>query len=328
MSSSETLAEEPLSPTAPDHYCISVRGFDDVQRAQQFGELLSCFVRELSCDFDLAALDGITVAYDYAQALQELDRGYENAHRLTPTESHVVGVAMTPSVLREAALKSHIVLNARFVIALEDPNDMHFAQALHIVAHECAHVEVTQRFNAAFPGVLLRRSHSNLRDAFRWQIITACWDEYAATRRSALYGRDPSDDYEDTFLVSLCEARQQADREIALYRRHADVNRVLVAVYGAYGNLMKFAAYHLGNIYGRNLTLADFPRTQEALLGHWFEAYFAQLNTVLDNIANSYGTWLDMGPFEALGDLADQVLAATGVTISLLPDGRTYAHIP
>ncbi|WP_283843287.1 hypothetical protein [Bradyrhizobium hereditatis] len=37
----------------------------------------------------MAALDGITIASDYAQALLQLNRGYETKHKLTPSESIV-----------------------------------------------------------------------------------------------------------------------------------------------------------------------------------------------------------------------------------------------
>lgn len=70
--------------TVPTTYPISLRGFDTEEHATQFGHVLGEYVRELSRYIDLGQLDGITVAYDYGQALLDLDRGYETAYRLTP----------------------------------------------------------------------------------------------------------------------------------------------------------------------------------------------------------------------------------------------------
>ena len=163
-------------------------------------------IRELSRQFDLSRLDGVTVAYDYAQALLDLDRGYETNFRLTPSDTHVVGIAMTPSVIRDGTLKSHVLLNAAYMAPLEDFKHEHFGFVLHTISHECAHVEVTHKFDAAFPGFLLRTAHADARIGYRWQIILACWDEYAATLLSAGFGAEPTEGYEDTFLKSSTTA--------------------------------------------------------------------------------------------------------------------------
>ena len=43
---------------------------------------------------NLEDLDGVTVAYDYAKALTEIDRGYETSHVLTASTEIAHGVAM------------------------------------------------------------------------------------------------------------------------------------------------------------------------------------------------------------------------------------------
>ena len=171
--------------TAPENLQISISAFDTEERATEFGMLVGTYVFELSRYFNLSSLDGVTIAYDYRQALLDLDRGYETSHRLTPSDTHAIGIAMTPTVMREGHLKSHIVLDANFLVALKAPDHEEYGLALHILAHECAHVEVTHRFNAAFPRMLLQQAHTNLREVYRWQIILACWDEYAASWLSA-----------------------------------------------------------------------------------------------------------------------------------------------
>ncbi len=65
--------------------------------ARRIGNAVGDWVRGFGHRFDLSRLDGVTVAFDYAQALAELDRGYETTFRLTPSDGHAIGVAMTPT---------------------------------------------------------------------------------------------------------------------------------------------------------------------------------------------------------------------------------------
>ncbi len=46
------------------------------------------------------------------------------------------------------------------------------AQVMNLIAHKCAHVEITRFFDSAFPGVLLKRKGSAL-DIFRWDVTLA-----------------------------------------------------------------------------------------------------------------------------------------------------------
>ena len=60
-----------------------------------------------------------------------------------------LGVAMTPAVIRDGKIKSHMLFNAGILLPLEDEKNEFYEQALHTLAHECAHVEVTARFDTA-----------------------------------------------------------------------------------------------------------------------------------------------------------------------------------
>jgi hypothetical protein len=322
------MEQEEKPVTAPESFSVSIRGFDTEEHGREFANLIAGYVRELSRYIDLSGLDGITVASDYNQTLLELDRGYATSFRLTPSEEFVVGVAMTPSVLRNGTLKSHIVLSAGLALALENPESEHFMVALHTLAHECAHVEISRRFETAFPGILLRKKYDNPHDGMRWQVILACWDEFAATRISAPIGHDPTDWYEQNFLVFLKETRPKANGLIKAYRLHADHGRIMGEVYGAYGELLKSAAYHLGNMMGHNLSLDAFPATKSALDGHWFAPYFHRFAELCKRIADDYGKWIDTKCFEALGDLADELVAEGGLRISRREGGAVGFDVP
>lgn len=320
-------AEEP-KPTAPENFTIQLRGFASEDKARQFGELLGGYVRVLSREIDMATLDGVTVAFDFGQALLDLDRGYQTSHQLTPSDEFAVGVAMTPSVMRNGILKSHVVLHAGVALGLDLPEGDDFGAALHTLAHECAHVEVTAKFDQAFPGFLLRHAHANMHDAFRWEVIFACWDEYAVTNIAALFGADPTAGYEQTFLRVLSETREKANAQIRAYRLHRDVDRILGEVYGTYGDLMKFACYQLGNLAGRGMTLEELPDSQAAIESHWFRPYCERLCKACEALADDYGRWTDRLAFEAIGDILDEIVQEGGVVVSPLEDGRLYVDIP
>jgi hypothetical protein len=328
MEPDENVQPDERPTSAPENLSVSLCAFDSEQHAREFGNLIVCYARELSRYIDLSGLDGITVAHDYSQALAELDRGYATSHRLTPSEEFVTGIAMTPSVLRDGQLKSHIVLDAGFALALENPEGEHFPVAFHTLAHECAHVEITQRFENAFPGVLLRKRRDTIHDNMRWQVIGASWDEYAATYISAPFGHDPTAWYEECFLTFLKETRPKANGLIKAYRLHGDHSRIMGEVYGAYGELLKSAAYVLGNMAGRKLSLDALPATQAALNGHWFAGYFNRLDEVCKRIFDGYGKWTETAPFEALGDLADDLVAEGGLRISVGEGGRVRIDVP
>lgn len=315
-------------PTAAENLSVIARGFSTEEEAREVGTaVLECVIL-LSRHFDLSRLDGVTVAHDYTQALASLDRGYETKKVLTPSDGHAVGIAMTPSVIRDGRLMSHIVFNASIVAPIVKPDTDSIQLPVHVIAHECAHVEITQKFDEAFPHVLLRQRYGDAREAFRWQVILACWDEYAATRMSATFGEDPTDGYEETFLKHLAETRNKTHAFIHAYRLHGNLDQVYAEVYGAIGDLMKFAAYTLGNADGRRAELTARANLTAGLTGHWFEPFFKRLHEACRAIGDDYGRWADMTAFQAIGNIADEAVALCGIRHRYLPGGHLYLDIP
>jgi hypothetical protein len=71
------------------------------------------------------------------------------------------------------------------------------------------------------------------------------------------------------------------------------------------------------------------PNTKAALDDHWFKPHFEELGALCKGIADDYGKWTDKSKFEAVGDLADAVVAEGGLTISNhTSDGGFYVHVP
>lgn len=324
----DPATSERRAPTAPQNIPVSLRGFDTEDHARSFADIIAEYARELSRYIDLERLDGITVAYDYDQALLELDRGYEASIQLTASKDRVIGVAMSPGVMRDGVYKRHLVFNAPYVMALEDAQHELFGLSFHTMAHECAHVEVATAYDRAFPGVLLQQQHGGMLDAMRSDVIFACWDEYATCWIVAGMGEDPLPGYQQTLLEFIGDTRSRANGFIRAYRLHADVGQLLREVCGVYGDLLKFASYFAGTMVGQDKTLADVPEVKAAIEGSWFEPYFDRLLEVMAGLTGRWGEWQSEEEFQAIADIFIDMVEDGGVEMTAMENGGVYANVP
>jgi hypothetical protein len=93
-------------------------GFDSEDSARSASARVSQAIDELTrqMSHSLAGLDGVIISIDYDAGLQQLDRGYQTTGLLTPTNDEIAsGIAMTPYVLRNGRVMSHMVLSAAVV---------------------------------------------------------------------------------------------------------------------------------------------------------------------------------------------------------------------
>lgn len=314
------VAERP-PPTAPANMVFSMRAFADEDRARALGNRIYGFMVELSRYIDCARLDGVTVAFDFELALAELDRGYQSERVLAPTSDMAIGVAMTPGVLRAGEHRSHIVLNAGNLIdPLETEGHPDFDWAIHLLAHEMAHVEVTAAFDGVFPGLLLRQQVS-YREGLRGAASMSCWDEYAVTRQVATIGRDPLPDYTQT-LLDVLEPTQRLCREmVARYFLDRDVNTLVGDLYYRNGSLLKYASYFAGTMAGQGKALRDVPAAWAVMEGPWFLPFFERLVETMDVLHERFGAWEEVAEFEVTADIVEDMIAAFGVTLTPWEDG-------
>lgn len=326
QSSCDDVAE-PLS-TAPPSFSVQARGFAEAEAATKVATLVGEIIRALGRHIGLQTLDGVTIAFDYDQALLDLDRGYDSSHQLQATKSHVYGVAMTPSVIRDGELKSHILVRAPILLPLlDDADEQGIQTAVHVLAHECGHVEVTQQFDRCFPGVILRRQLPLL-DTLRWNTIFAVWDEYAVTWISAPFGADQTDGYNQTFLADLQTLDDRNNELIRAYRTHWNVEQILTEIYRNCGNLLKFCGYCIGNLRGKNIPWPGRNDLTTVMEGHWFEPIFQRLSEACSGLADSYGEWTDMGAFLSISKILDELVCRAGLNVTAQPDGGACVDIP
>lgn len=330
MSEESEHAEEgelviPLAPnTLPENLPINIIGLD-AELETPLREIVDTMLLLNGRTFNLAGLDGLTFATDYQQALLDLDRGYDTKFKLTPSNNYGVGVAMSPLVLRDSSLKSHIVVNAQAFLGML--SDKRSDMAINLVAHECAHVELNHLYDAAFPGVLLRQKANTL-DHFRRECVLACWGEFGACWLSAPIGPTEVGTYESPFLEALKETRSRANTAIREYRTNSDLGSVLNVVCDLYHNLLKYSAYHLGNLHGLGLDWRTVPTTALPLQDHWFLPFFERLDGACKSLAADHGNWAGSSPFDALGDIAQDLVADGGLHFGRHEDDRISLDIP
>jgi hypothetical protein len=288
-------------------------------------EFLGSLLDTVGQKMDLTGLDGVTFASDYHQALLDLNRGYDTDYKLTPSNGHGIGIAMSPSVIRDDKLKTHIVISAQTFLSMIA--DKRGNIAVNTVAHECAHVELNHLYDEAFPGTLLR-TKLNVLDHFRTDCMLACWNEFGACWRSATFGPTEQLFYEAAFLAALEETRPAANAAIMEYRSHHDIGIVMHKVCDLYGNLLKYSAYHLGNLQGHGIDWRSVPTTADALQGHWFILFFERLDRACKAIAAELGNWTNSALFDALRDIAEDLVADGGMHFGRHEDDRISLDIP
>jgi hypothetical protein len=79
----QTINELLATSTAPANIPFQMKGFADEKTATELANRTATYIKFIGTRMNLEDLDGVTVAYDYAKALTEIDRGYETSHVLT-----------------------------------------------------------------------------------------------------------------------------------------------------------------------------------------------------------------------------------------------------
>jgi hypothetical protein len=132
--SAEPSFEEIMkTSTAPDPVPFNLIGFATEEQARALANMTATFVKYIGTKMNLEGLDGITIAYDYNKALVDLDRGYETSFVLTPSTEFVQGVAMSPAVIRDEKIKTHIVFSFGFT-AFVDTESAEWRKRLALLA--------------------------------------------------------------------------------------------------------------------------------------------------------------------------------------------------
>ncbi len=314
---------------------IDLNGYATEDFAKSIGEATHAWLRLLGKILNLKRLKQVVVAYNYNEALANVDQGAPVSGPLKATNDEiVVGIAMTPTVLHEGEAMSVMVLNAAYMEVLageETPQNVALReQVIYTLAHECSHVHDLDVRATSMPDIILKQRLS-FRDGILFNIASGCWDEYIACRLSAFMAKESVlHSLEDTFCFALERARDRANAAIRQYRMHADVNGVTKEVADIYKGVMVYAAYMLGHIDGIEGDAAVLvPKAFETVERHaHFKPIFPRLRDELRALHNTYGEWSGLDAYEPLKALADELLKGGGIDIQPRADEGAYVRIP
>lgn len=329
----DSPSEEQLSlppPTAPETIPITFKGFADDVSISAFADDLGDVVRCISMWVNLERLDGITVAFDYNEALASLERGFQATIPLTPTSGNeIVGVAMTPAVLRDGIVKAHMVFYAPVVLPFRKKDKSpDYLRALYLIAHECGHVEELKHRDEAFPHTLLQSQFHDVGDALLGKTAEPLWQEYAACRASARFGPEQTAILEESLVSVLKVARSQCYAAIRKYRLHADVNRVLVEAGGPLCEPLRLTSYLIGHLDGLGLELENVSLTKDLLDASLYGKFVTPLRNALRDLWADKGRWQSPQVFDPLKDIVRNVLGDVGMILSRPEGGQLHVVIP
>jgi len=323
--------DESLLPplTVAENISISLKDFASSEHAEKFGHIIANTVCTISRILDLERLDGITVAFNYEDALLQLDRGCQISRPLSRTsDGHNVGIAMAAAVLRTGVVKAHILLWAPTVLALESSSNEGFWPALYILAHECGHVEDLKLRDVCFPGTILQNQITDPEKVILERFVEVLWEEYAACRACAIFGKAQTAIIEKSFIEVLIDSRKRANAAILSYRFHRSIERVLEEACVPLCEPLRLAAYLFGHLDGLNTSLDDAPHARDLLSGSSYVSFINRLRDVLRGLWSNRGHWTSIDEFDPLRSIVRDLLEDCGIFLQLQADGSLYINIP
>ncbi|SCX31842.1 hypothetical protein [Agrobacterium rosae] len=298
----QETAEAKPSSGLPE-YEIIFKDCADQESADRIAPIVSGIVKGMAEFLPLGRLDGFTFANDYAAALAELDRGFGATSALAATqEDFGVGVAMSPTIMRDGVIKTRVVMDAWFAYALLGDSEDDRSVAVHTIAHELGHVGCHLIVEEALPGVMLQPIPDGFASIL-YRHSSACWDEYFASRWSAPLNRKLTAGYRDTVISALKQADGRIRAAKSRFWHDGDLELVVDAVLSDLGSVMKFAGYLYGHADGINEGVYDdegqLAETLDELgLRDWFD----DLHERVSGLFERAGNWEDFSDFFVLND--------------------------
>lgn len=324
---------EPLPPpsTVPATTSLNLRGLGtDTAWNERFAENLRYLIVTCGRFMDLRLLEGVTVGFDYDDALNSVDLGYESSVAKGYTkEDGLVGVGKLLRVRRDDGIKAHIVIDAGVLHALAEPEHPLLMSTANILAHELAHVNVMLWFVEHSPGIFLERAEGDWATHVMRDTAYTIWEEYAACRLSAGISDDlVTANYAKNVAISMPGAVQRARESIKTYRTHGDRGRLLVETLTAIAMPMKMLAYLLGHLDGLDRE-HDFKNLAPACEGDELCPAVPAVHGALRAAWEARLDWEGMAGVDGIVGALQQAMEIAGVQLHLSQEGDgSMIHAP
>lgn len=299
---------------------ISFRNIpEDAQWKDKFIAVIRTLAETTGRCMNLSNLDGITIGFDYDDALASVDLGYESsiAKHYTKQEN-LLGVGKALRVRRNGEIKMHIVLNGNVLLDLvnNEPTTEEFWGAANIFAHELGHVQTAGWFEAHSPGIMLTQHEGDWATNTLRETAHTLWEEYAACRLSALIsqGSLTTTSYTQGLETSVRGALGRARSAIKNYRTHSDVARLLVETAREIAMPLKMSAYLLGHLdgLGENTDIDSRCHFAGEMTPH-----FHELLSALRGIWETRESWDGLASLDPIVDVIVSSLQTAGIVITL-----------
>jgi hypothetical protein len=322
-----------LPPTTlPRHTNVAIQGFSNEEAAKKLGQAVLEALDVIGSFIDLGTLDGVTIGIDYDAALASVNRGIEGMRPLSRSNTtEMQGVAMSPAVMRDGRVLTHLVFNAEMIAALivDDAPQDDKSMAIGIIAHEAAHVQITAQKERAIPDARFGTRIDGFERAVMFQIAEICWDEYAACRLSALFAKGQNETHAETLDGTVRPARDRADEAIKSYRVHHDIERLVGEAGSHLCSPIKAAAYLLGGMDAVGADWDDFPEVRAAIVDADYGELIDELHTILSELWDTQDGWApELATFGPLEALAKQVFDSGGIFFKTNDEGGCRVEVP
>lgn len=322
---------EPGTPisTVPSNTQIQLRGFNECKETQDFIAALNDVLLVCGEMMDLGRLAGVTVGFEFDDAVQSVDLGFESTHARSYTnDGDFVCVGKAMNVIRDGVVMSHVVYNANLITPVSDPEHADFLQAAHIIAHELGHVAELKWRDEALPGVMLKYNSPDMVNALLLQVALVIWEEYAACRLTASWGdpKQQADGYADSFDMAATNALPRAHTAIRRYRNHGDVTKLLDEAGKDLAPPVKALGYLLGHLDGSEMEV-DISEICPKHVQTIYRELVPRFHEELREIWNTRESWTGIEIFDGLKCLTSDVFRAAGMNIRKQGEGH-YVDVP
>lgn len=317
--------------TTPVGLNFRVIGFDNMEAATQLGQAVAEAVALFGSFIDLTTIDGITVGFNYDDALASVDQGMAGLPPLDRTNTdELTGVAKACRVVRDGVVKTHLVFGAEQLVPLIagdalTPADREFS--IGLIAHECGHVEVNAMNEQFVPDARLGATIAEYDRAIMFPAAVVFWDEYAVCRLSAPFARGQNTLHADSMAAVTPGARGRSDAHIRAHRLHQNHLRTLGETATELVTPLKTVSYLLGGMDAEGAGWEDFAAVRRIIDAAGYGELVDDLHRALRRMWDTRDQWSEDDDILApVVEIIRETLASGGVSLFKEPDGSWHAH--
>jgi len=321
------MAKTTLNPCVD--VCVSGQ-FDTREDADKLGKTVVLFLQMLGVYLQLDCLEALTVTDDYENALLKIERGFSTNKALAPTRDEFgTGYAMSIPVIRNGALKTHIVIHSGLIKPLVDPNHEKYSFAVHTLAHELGHAHDHSVTGRTLPN-LVGTQLPDFRQGTLFNLAHGCWCEYIASRLSATWGTENyCAEFEPTLCDMLSTAMDRGTACIFCHRMHGNIADTEAEMKNIYGGLLTRLSYLVGHLHGIEASIKEKTPKLHTLIqdSKWFIPIFERYESNLKELKETHENWTGIEVFNPLMDTCESMLNAGGMRYLMLPTGNYFVEL-